>query len=472
MKNTKLTNIAVKKGRWVKSNLSLSAMYAILFTVLTIILLSGYWKKPNKVIYGDMQEYYSYLPAALIFHDLTTRDIPPDFRGKYIWSLKSPTGKRVFKFTMGMSILYAPFFGLAHLYTTLTGQEALGVSPPYKFMLIMSGFFYLIIGLFYLRKVLKKYYDDRIVAITLISIVIGTNLLYYSTLRITITHVYSFGLFSIFMWQTIKWYENTKFRTAIWIGLLAGIISLVRPANALIVLFFILFSLKHKKDVISRLKLFLKEYKQIITIVFFTLLVWVPQMIYWKVQTGQFLYYSYRSNEGFFFLNPQILNSLFSYHNGWLLYTPIMIFAIFGIIILYFKRREFFWPVAVFTVLNIYILSSWWCWWFLGFGNRAYVESYALLAIPFAEFLTIIYQSRLKVLKIVFNFVLAFLIFLSSFQVWQYAHNFMHHDSMTKEMYWYIFLKTHPDSKRFKMLRKPDYKKAKHGVYEFVPVKH
>ncbi len=370
-----------------------------------------------------------------------------------------------------MSFLYAPFFGLAHLYATLMGQEALGVSPPYKFMLIMSGFFYLIIGLFYLRKVLKKYYDDKIVAITLISIVIGTNLLYYSALRVAITHVYSFGLFSVFMWQTIKWYENPKFRTAIWIGLLAGIISLVRPTNALIVLFFILFDLKHKKEVVLRLKFFLKKYKQIITIVFFTLLVWVPQMIYWKIQTGQFLYYSYKSNEGFFFLNPQILNSLFSYHNGWLLYTPIMIFAISGIVILYFKHREFFWPVAVFTVLNIYILSSWWCWWFLGFGNRAYVESYALLAIPFAEFLTIIYQSRLKVLKIMFSFVLAFLIFLSSFQVWQYAHNLMHHDSMTKEMYWYIFLKTHPDSKRFKMLRKPDYKKAKQGVYEFVPGK-
>jgi len=472
MINTKPTNIAVKKGRWVKANLSLSAMYAILFTVLMIILLSGYWKQPNKVIVNDVQEYYSYLPAALIFHDLTTRDIPPDFRRKYIWSLKSPTGKRVFKFTMGMSFLYAPFFGLAHLYTTLLGQESLGVSPPYKFMLLMSGFFYLVIGLFYLRKVLKKYYNDTIVTLTLISIVIGTNFLYYSALRVPMPHVYSFGLFSIFMWQTIKWYENPRFKTAIWIGLLAGIISLIRPTNVLIVLFFILFDLKHNKEIVSRLNFFLKEYKQIVTIVFFTLLVWVPQMIYWKIQAGQFLYYSYKSDEGFFFLNPQILSSLFSYHNGWLLYSPIMIIAISGIGILYFKRREFFWPVAIYTVLNIYILSSWWCWWFLGFGNRSYVESYALLSIPFAEFLTLIYQSRLKVIKIVFSFILAFFVFLSSFQVWQYAHNLMHHDSMTKEVYWYIFLKTHPDGKRYKMQRKPNYEKAKQGVYEFIPKKN
>ncbi len=469
MRNTKFIHKAIATIKWIRVHLSLSAVYAILITVLMIILLSGYWNKPNKVITNDVQEYYSYLPAAVIFHDLTTRDIPPDYRGKYIWSLKSPTGKRVFKFTMGMSFLYAPFFGVAHFYTILTGQEALGVSPPYKFMLIISGYFYLILGLFFLRKVLKKFYRDEIVALTLISVVIGTNLLYYSSIRVTMTHVYTFGLFSMFMWETIKWFETPKIKTAVLIGLLTGIISLVRPSNALIVLFFVMYGLKKKRDISTRIKLFLKEYRQILIIIIFALLVWVPQMIYWKIQTGQFLYYSYKSDEGFFFTNPQILNSLFSYHNGWLLYTPIMIFALAGIVVLYFKRREFFWPIMIITLLNIYILSSWWCWWFLGFGNRSYVESYALLAIPFAEILTVIYQSRLKLLKGVISLILAFFIFLNSFQVWQYSHYFMHHDSMTKEMYWYIFLKTHPDGKRFKMQKKPDYKKAKQGIYEFIP---
>lgn len=460
-------NVITRLLKLSKSNLSLVALYSVLITVLAIILISGYWQKPRKVIYADVQEYYSYLPAVFIFHDISTLSAPFELRKNHLWSSKSPIGKPVFKFTMGLSFLYAPFFLAAQFYSYLTGSDTMGFGPPYKFALLMSSFFFLIIGLIFLRKILLKYYSDTVTALTLIGVVIGTNMLYYTALRAAMSHVYTFALFTLFIWNTIKWYEFPKTKTSIFLGLLTGLISLIRPSDIIIILFFVFYGISGDVTFKRRILFLLKKYKQILLMVFFGFIVWLPQMIYWKTMAGSWLYYSYGTQEGFFFTNPQILNSLFSYHNGWLLYTPIMIFALSGIGLLYKKRRDYFLPVLIFTVFNIWILSSWWCWWFVGFGNRAYIESYALLSIPLAEFITFVVNYRKKAVRYVFFSVFVFFIFLNSFQVWQYSHQMGHFDGMSKKAYWSIFLNPKAKGRYYKYLERPDYSKAKKGVYIF-----
>ena len=449
------------------SKVSLLTVYALLITVFIIIIESGYWKKPYKVIRADVAGYYAYLPSLFIYKDITTETIPIEVRKKVLWALPAPNGTPVFKFTMGMSILYAPFFFLAHLYALASGDTSMGFGAPYQFALIMSSFIFLIIGLVYLRKLLKRYFSDKVTAVTLVVVTAGTNLLYYSALRATVTHTYNFALFTLFIYYTIQWYKNPGVKISVILGLLSGIISLVRPSNTLIVLFFIFYGLKSGEDRKNRIALFLKQYKNILIILFFTFLVWVPQVYYWKTLTGKFFYYSYTSDEGFFFGNPQIISSLFSYHNGWLLYTPLMALALAGIPLLYFRHRDFFRPVTIFMVVFIYVLSSWWCWWFVGFGNRAYIESYALLAFPFAELLTAINENRRKLLRFAFYLMTAFLLFLNSFQVWQYSHNMGHYDGMTKESYWYLFLNNKARGKFYQLIKRPDYQKARQGIYEF-----
>ncbi len=434
---------------------------------MTIILISGYWKKPRKVIYADVQEYYSYLPAIFVFHDISTLSAPFELMRNHLWTSKSPIGKPVFKFTMGMSIMYSPFFFAAQLYSYFTGDNSMGFGAPYKFALLMSSFFFLVIGLVYLRKILLKYYSDAVTALTVIAVVAGTNMLYYTGLRAAMSHVYTFALFTLFVWNTLKWYEAPKIKTSIILGLLTGLISLIRPSNVIIILFFVLYGIDNKNRLSKRVLFFAKQYKHIVLMALFAFSVWIPQMIYWKTMAGTWLYYSYGTEEGFFFTNPQVINSLFSYHNGWLLYSPLMIFALAGIALLYKKRKDYFLPVLVFTLTNIYILSSWWCWWFVGFGNRAYIESYAILSVPFAEFITFVIYNRKKVLKYAFLTVFVFLIFLNGFQVWQYSNNMGHFDGMTKEAYWYMFLNPKAKGRYYKYIKRPDYQKAKKGVYEF-----
>jgi hypothetical protein len=100
--------------------------------------------------------------------------------------------------------------------------------------------------------------------------------------------------------------------------------------------------------------------------------------------SGNWLFYSY-GNEGFDFLHPHIFDGLFCFKNGWLSYTPIMLFALIGIMLMHDKNKKILLPLLTFLAIHIYVINCWWCWHYVnGFGNRPMVETYPLLAVPFA----------------------------------------------------------------------------------------
>lgn len=444
-----------------KSDYSLVTIYIVIFALFVAIINTGLYKENKKVIHADVAIYYTYLPITFIHNDYTAVSIDRK-SNPLIVTHPSSIGKRAIKYTMGMAVLYSPFFFITHLYSHLFGLDTSGYSMQYQMALLLSSLFYLAIGLFFLRKVLMMYFNQLVTSITLIVIVIGTNLLHYATYRAPVSHAYSFALFSVFIYLTILWHRKPNYYNSIIIGLLTGLIVLVRPSNIVITLAFILYGITSWADIKNKLILFLRNYKYLLVILLMAIIVWVPQLLYWKAVTGNFIYYSYR-DEGFFFSNPQIYRGLFSYRNGWLTYTPLMIFALIGIFMLLKKHKEFFVPILLFSIINTYIILSWWCWWYVGFGNRAFVESYALLSIPLATFISWVFSK--KILKSIFIPVIAFLVFLNSFMVWQFNNGMGHYDSMTKEAYWKYFLKVDRSGKIWKYIKHPDYKKAKQGYY-------
>jgi len=204
------------------------------------------WKMDKKVIYWDIVSYYAYLPATFIYDDISLQFIKngnEDEGGmEYIfWPQENEEGELIIKTTMGISYMYAPFFFIGHLYALNSDYQASGFSQPYKVALLIGALFWLFIGLFFLRKALLRYFEDWICAIVILILGLGTNLFFYSTVEATMSHLYSFALFSIFIYLVIKWQERPNYLFSLLLGLTAGIITLVRPTNFLIILFFILF---------------------------------------------------------------------------------------------------------------------------------------------------------------------------------------------------------------------------------------
>jgi hypothetical protein len=249
--------------------------------------------------------------------------------------------------------------------------------------------------------------------------------------------------------------------------LLAGLIVLVRPTNIMVLLLFMFWNVKNFDEMKARFQLFLKNWKLIVVMIVAFVLVWIPQLLYWKMQTGQYFYYSYPDDQGFFFGNPQIIGTLFSWRKGWLLYTPVMIFAMIGIWFLWENYRAFFLPVTIFTVFAIYVTSSWWDWWYGGsFGLRAYIDFYGIFAVPMAAFLSWVLQQK-KYARVLLLSVFMLVALRSTFHHVQYHYNAIHWFGMTREAYFDSFWRIRPSERFPDLIKEPDYQLARKGIYKY-----
>lgn len=439
----------------------------IIISLFWVIMNQKDWKKEKGVIYYDVISYYAYLPAAFIHNDLTLSFLDA-YKGDYkllFWPLKTKDNKRVMKMSLGLSIMYAPFFFIAHIAANALGYIPDGFSPPYKIALLIGALFYLSIGLLFLRKFLIKFYSENIIAITLTVLVAGTNLYYYSSFEGAMPHVFNFSLFALFLFFTDKWHERPNLKNSLAIGLISGLISVIRPTNIVIVLFFILYQCNSFSDIRTKFVFFIHHYKKIILIAVFSVAVWAPQFAYWKIATGHWIYYSYQE-EGFYFLNPHIIDGLFGFRKGVIIYTPLMLLAFIGLFLLK-RNSKFRLPVSVFIIINTYIILSWWCWWYGGsLGNRAFIESYAIMAIPLAAFIKWMLKQK-QILKFSLICILIIASLIGTFHTVQYHYGAIHWDSMTKAAYFDSFGNIRPSGKFQSLIKAPNYKNAKKGLKEY-----
>jgi hypothetical protein len=364
--------------------------------------------------------------------------------------------------SMGLAFLYLPFFQIAHAYILITGKPFNEYGTPFTTLLCISAVFYLALGLFVLRRFLLRYFSDNITALTLIAITLGTNLMYYSAFEGPLSHVYNFAIISLFLWLTVRWHEHPRWSTAIAFGLVAGLISLVRPSNTLLFLFPILYWFHDRQHIKDKWALIRKNFLQIILMCILIFMVWLPQMAYWKYTTGSWLFFSY-VNEHFYFNAPRIHLGFFSYRNGWIMYAPVMIFSLAGFLFLRKNLKLFLIPVSLSFIAVVYLIFSWWCWWYVGFGLRSMIDFYPLLSIPMAAILTKIVGTTKWIRGLVITFW-AILILFGFFKTWQYRVGILHFDGMTSKTYWKSFVEfKSPTMEYYNLLKSPDYEAAGKG---------
>lgn len=452
-----------------KFGISGFAIVLVAIIVLSIDNNLARWKADQGIIVHDVYPFYAYLPATFIYHDLGLDFVDgATHNGQFIlWPKITPEGKKVITASMGLSVLYFPFFLPAHVYAVCSSYPPNGYSAPYKIALMLSSAFFLILGLIYLRKLLRKYFSDLVTAIVLLVIPLATNMLWYTVVEAAMSHVFNFALISIFLYHTDRWHEEITLKRSIIIGLLAGLIALIRPTNILVLILFFFWDVKSWNEAGKRVLFFLNKWRHVLLMIIAFVLVWVPQFLYWKMQTGQYLYYSYPDDQGFFFGNPQIWNSLFSWRKGWLLYTPVMIFAVTGIAVLRKNHPKLFLPVLIYTLVTIYVISSWWDWWYGGgFGLRAYIDMYGVFALPMAASLTWIINRKM-VIKYALIFVFLLLTARSLFHHVQYHYGAIHWYSMTREAYFDSFFRIRPSERFPDLIKSPDYNLARKGIYKY-----
>jgi hypothetical protein len=119
-----------------------------------------------------------------------------------------------------------------------------------------------------------------------------------------------------------------------------------------------------------------------------------------------------------------------------------MLFAMYGFFILYKKNRAIFLCLLIYFLVNLYIVSSWSCWWYGScFGNRALIPSYIALGIPLGYAIEHILAHRLKFILLP---VIFFFSALNLFQSWQTYKGILDTTNMSRPYYFSTFLQIHP----------------------------
>ncbi len=319
--------------------------FSYIIMIYTAFLFYPKWKqsRTEATISWDVSGYYMYLPALFIYKDIKkctfkdsilTKYYPtPDFQQAF---MHQQSGNYVMKYASGQAITMMPFFFMAHLYCKINPTyPADGFSYPYQFFIGIGMLFYAFLGLFLLRKILLHFFKDSTVAILLLCYVIGSNYLNYSSIDQAMTHNVLFTIYCLIIHFTIKFHTNPSYKSALFIGLLIGFATLIRPTDIISALIPLLWSINTSKDVINKVKFIKQYFPKHLVIAISALSIFSIQLIYWKWVANEWFVYSYEK-QGFSWFHPHVFNYTISYKCGWLRYCPIMILPLIGLL-LYLK---------------------------------------------------------------------------------------------------------------------------------------
>ncbi len=434
----------------------------LIWGLLIILLVMRFTASFKNTLSWDVKGYYLYLPALFIYDDLSISHIDwvKDIQEKYqttstLYMLnRTESGDHVIKYTSGLAILYAPFFLVGHVIASLHSDfPADGFSLPYQYALSLGVFLYVFLGLWFLRRILHHFFDDRTTFFTLFLLIAGTNLVNQFGFQTLLAHTPLFVLNTILIWCIIRFYDNLNkgdrsinyLKYFVFAGLLCGLITLIRPTEIVCVFLAGLWGVDSFPALKNRVLLFLKNPLWILLFGGMAMSIILPQMAYWKSLTGDWIHYSYDNpGEGLDFLSPHSIPFLFSFRKGWLVYTPVMFLIVPGFILLYKKQRSLFFPLGLFFMVSLYLMSSWTNWWYAGgcFSSRTILSLYPALAIPFGLSVGFMIDRFGRFLKAFAYLLAVFLIILNLFHTWQFQQGIISRESMTKAYYFRTFFKT------------------------------
>jgi hypothetical protein len=342
---------------------------------------------------SDAFYYYAYLRSVTFDRDVSLAN---DYRmlglaDKPHLFEPTVTGYAHSAWTMGPAIVWSPFFATGHLVASrlaAQGREIAtdGSSYPYRQSIVIAGLVYALLGWWLTLRLCEHWFSTRLASTAVALMAGGSFMLWYTLVEPTMTHAPSMAAVAGFLLYWITTRDKRTYAGWIILGLIAGLMTLLRWQN-------VLFALVPACDAIVALWRGARDgdrarvQQVLVGGVLFTLvasLTFLPQMLAWKAIYGSYLAVS-PVGPKIRLTAPQLELALFSSRNGLLAMTPILYVSLLGLI--GFTRRH----VAVGVPLMIATLAMVWFnasiqdWWGSdGFGGRRFDGIIPIAAIGLA----------------------------------------------------------------------------------------
>jgi len=211
----------------------LDARRAILLSLALLIAPTVYGE-----VGGDGWQAFVVVRSILLDHDL---DLANDYAGLRAPVALTPGGRPTSHLPIGLAVVWTPPFVLAHLGTSLaaalgSGVSADGFSVPYRSGVTAGTYAYGVIALLLLELELRRRAGAAAALVAVLAVWLATPLHFYMTANPAMAHGASVFVSSAFVvaWLRLREREDASARAWAMVGLLGGLMTLVRLQDAVL----------------------------------------------------------------------------------------------------------------------------------------------------------------------------------------------------------------------------------------------
>ncbi|HET8925300.1 MAG TPA: hypothetical protein VFN26_20120 [Candidatus Acidoferrum sp.] len=402
----------------------------------------------NPWIRGDGVGYYAFARALLIEHNLdfakdyqfanaSFRGPRLDEHGQPKSDFRTSTGHLDNHFTIGPAILWSPFLILAHAGVLLaralgSSVAADGFSAPYRIAMAFATAFYGFLGLLLSFRLARQYAEERWAFLATIAVWWASSLPIYMYFNPSWSHAHSAFAVALFLWY---WHETRSSRSIpqwMLLAVIAGLMLNIYYANAMVL---VVLAVEGLRQYFAALRsrasnvsfphprvsdLLLRHFLFAIILLICLLPTFVTRLL---IYGGPFES-GYIPLKEWLWSAPAFFQVLFSSNHGLLSWTPILLFAILGLFLLWRREPRVGAPLFA-AFLAFYLFIACYPDWagISSYGNRLFVSLTSLFILGLAFFLdrvAPIFRSRRAAL-VTASAVLAFFVLWNAGLVFQWG---------------------------------------------------
>jgi hypothetical protein len=363
----------------------------------------------NPWVRGDGVGYYAYLRSALIDHDLRFENdylqanesfvlSRVDAKGKLLPRLYTKTGYVENHFTVGPAILWAPVMLATHGAVLLASHlgarvAANGYSRPYLLAMALTTACYGFLSLLLAFQIARKFFSERWAFLSTVGIWMASSLPIYMYFNPSWSHAHSAFSVALFLW----YWERTRGRRTPgqWavLGLAAGLMGNLYYPNVILLIFPTLevvhgvFFDRSEEGEGSRS---IRKWAlgcAVFFVVFVAAL--LPTFITRQIIYGSPFETGYPPIWTWNWTSPAFLKVLFSSDHGLFSWTPVLLFAFLGLLLLIKRDALLGWGALLTFLAYYYFIASYPDWDGLSsFGNRFFVSLTPIFILGLAALLS------------------------------------------------------------------------------------
>jgi len=359
----------------------------------------------NPWVRGDGVGYYAYVRSLLIEHKL---DFQNDWRaantsftmgrvhadGTIDPRQYTRTGELDNHFAVGASILWTPFELATHAVTSVAHKLGVHVQPnglsrPYIVTMALATALYGFFGLYLSFQFAARYVEERWALLATVGIWFASSLPVYMYFNPSWSHAHSVFVVALYLWY---WQRTRGTRTTgqwVLLGLISGLVLDVYYVNIAVLLVGLMESLQAYW---RYLRADHKEWAQAghlftgnVQYCFATIVAFLPTLVTRKIIYGNPFDFGYTEAGGWSLASPHLLSALFSSDHGCLVWTPILILAIVGLILFLKRDRTLATYLIVVVAAFCYLIGGDPNWAGISsFGNRFFISLTPLFVLGLA----------------------------------------------------------------------------------------